>query len=89
MHYKSNESSQLEPDYSVLKGDSPDLVAIYKRDLEGMSGEPLPYEKQAELARRIRRGDEESKEELVNSHLRFVISVAKNYRNQAADLALM
>ncbi|MBU2615692.1 MAG: sigma-70 family RNA polymerase sigma factor [Nanoarchaeota archaeon] len=85
MHYKSNESSQLEPDYSVLKGDSPDLVAIYKRDLEGMSGEPLPYEKQAELARRIRRGDEESKEELVNSHLRFVISVAKNYRNQGAD----
>ena len=34
------------------------------------------------LAKRIERGDEVAKEEMIKSNLRLVVSIAKNYRNQ-------
>lgn len=43
--------------------------------------------KEAELARRIRVGDEEALDMLVRSNLRFVVSVAKRYQNQGVSLA--
>ena len=39
----------------------------------------LSAEEEAELARRIKTGDEKALEELVRKNLRFVVSVAKKY----------
>ena len=42
---------------------------------------------EAELARRIRKGDEDALQELTVSNLRFVVSVAKQYQNQGLPLS--
>lgn len=49
-------------------------VKKYKRRLSG--------EEEKELAYRIKEGDKEALDKLINHNLRFVISVAKKYRNR-------
>ena len=47
----------------------------------------LAPEEEAELARRIRQGDQEALDKLTRSNLRFVVSVAKQYQNQGRSLS--
>lgn len=49
--------------------------------------EMLNPEQEAELARRVREGDEEALNKLTRANLRFVISVAKQYQNQGVPLS--
>ncbi len=57
----------------------------YLRDI---SKYPLiSREDEADLARRIRAGDDDALDKLVRSNLRFVVSVAKKYQNQGVSLS--
>ena len=57
----------------------------YLRDI---SAYPLiSRDDEAELARRIRTGDQEALDKLVRSNLRFVVSVEKKYQNQGVSLS--
>lgn len=47
----------------------------------------LTVEEEAELARRIREGDNAALERLTKANLRFVVSVAKQYQNHGLSLA--
>lgn len=56
------------------------LVDIGRIDL-------LTIDEEADLARRIREGDQVALEKLTKANLRFVVSVAKQYQNQGLSLA--
>lgn len=43
-------------------------------------------EREKELARRIKRGDEEARDEMIRSNLRLVVSIAKNYEGFGLQL---
>lgn len=47
----------------------------------------LSHDEEATLVKRIQDGDEKALERLTTSNLRFVVSVAKQYRNQGLSLA--
>ena len=48
---------------------------------------PLPPEREVELAIRIQNNDERAMKELVEANLRFVVSVAKKYQGNGLSLA--
>ena len=46
----------------------------------------LSYEEEYELALKAKNGDKKAREKLINSNLRFVVSVAKKFRGQGMPL---
>ena len=63
----------------------PSSLDQYLREISAYS--LIEREEEAEFARRIRQGDRAALEKLVNSNLRFVVSIAKKYQNQGVALA--
>jgi len=60
-------------------------LAIYLKEI-GKNRNLTPAE-EAEVAVRIRQGDQSALEKLVKANLRFVVSVARNYQNQGLPLS--
>ncbi len=58
---------------------------LYLRDISG--SEPLSGQEEVELARRIRKGNQRARDELVQANLRFVVSVAREYQNHGVPLS--
>lgn len=64
------------------------MTSAFDRYLKEIGGEPLlSREEEAELARRVREGDEQALSRLVEANLRFVVSIAKRYRNRGVPLS--
>ena len=59
-------------------------LGLYLKEIGKL--QPLSSEKEAQLAARIRKGDQVALDTLVKANLRFVVSVARNYQNQGLSL---
>ena len=57
-----------------------DSLQLFLKDLG--KARLLTAQEEVELAKRIERGDLDAKQKMVESNLRLVVSIAKNYRNQ-------
>jgi RNA polymerase primary sigma factor len=72
------ESAQLlEPEPREV---STDALQLFLKDIGKVP--LLTAAQEVELAKRIERGDHAAKQKMVESNLRLVVSIAKNYRNQ-------
>jgi RNA polymerase primary sigma factor len=61
------------------------ILRLYMDDIT--DSRPLSREQEAELAARIREGDIEARNALVQANLRFVVDVAKNYQNRGLSFS--
>jgi RNA polymerase primary sigma factor len=67
----------LEPEAKEV---STDALQLFLKDIGRVA--LLTAAQEVELAKRIERGDHSAKQKMVESNLRLVVSIAKNYRNQ-------
>jgi RNA polymerase primary sigma factor len=67
----------LEPEVREI---STDALQLFLKDIGKVP--LLTAAQEVELAKRIERGDHRAKQKMVESNLRLVVSIAKNYRNQ-------
>ena len=68
----------------VLKEEE-SALRLYFNDISDST--PLSREQEVALSTKIRQGDQEARDELVQANLRFVIDVAKNYQNRGLGLS--
>ncbi len=71
---KASPTLDLRPDMTT------DSLQLFLKDIGKVR--LLTAQEEVELAKRIERGDLDAKQKMVESNLRLVVSIAKNYRNQ-------
>lgn len=62
-----------------------DPVSLYWREIKNV--QPLTREQEIELFQRLRAGDEQARQQLILANLRFVVSVAHEYRDHGLPLS--
>ena len=73
----AEEGLNLQPESREV---STDALQLFLKDIGKVP--LLTAAQEVELAKRIERGDHAAKQKMVESNLRLVVSIAKNYRNQ-------
>ncbi len=76
----SDEGTRDEAAPSLKPEGTSDALQLFLRDVGKVR--LLSAQEEVELAKRIWRGDLDAKAKMVESNLRLVVSIAKNYRNQ-------
>ena len=60
--------------------DDKDVLSIYLKQINKIP--MISHEEEYELALKAQQGDKKAREKLINSNLRFVVTVAKKYQGQ-------
>src|SRR5689334_1549652 len=76
-----NSAEEREPERETAPREiSTDSLQLFLKDIGKV--DLLTAAQEVELAKRIERGEHRAKQEMVEAHLRLVVSIAKKYRNQ-------
>jgi RNA polymerase primary sigma factor len=75
-----DEKEQAPPPQPVVYETTTDALQLFLR--EAGRHALLTAAQEVELSKKIERGDPEAKQRMIQSNLRLVVSIAKNYRNQ-------
>jgi RNA polymerase primary sigma factor len=75
-----NVASSARKDHQGALETTPDSLTVFLNAIGKI--ELLTAAQEVELAKRIERGDERAKEEIVEANLRLVVSIAKKYRHR-------
>lgn len=67
-----------------IVSDEGSSLSLYLKDIAKES--LISKEREIELAKRIKKGDEKAREELIKANLRFVITIAKQFQNRGLPL---
>lgn len=68
---------RVEPDGDESPRGSPDALKIYLREIR--KAKLLTFEQEQDLGRRIRAGDVEARQRMIESNLRLVVNIGKRY----------
>ena len=74
------DKEEAPPPQPVVYETTTDALQLFLR--EAGRHQLLTAAQEVELSKRIERGDPEAKQRMIQSNLRLVVSIAKNYRNQ-------
>ena len=82
-----SKTAAKKPEKKIVKPSkvSSGSISMYLAEIGKFN--PLPPEREVELAIRIQANDERAMKELVEANLRFVVSVAKKYQGNGLSLA--
>lgn len=65
---------------------SANIVDLYLKDIKNLNYKLLTREEERELFKRIKQGDLDAKNELIEKNLKLVITIAKDYQNRGLAL---
>ncbi|MBI4099239.1 sigma-70 family RNA polymerase sigma factor, partial [Candidatus Parcubacteria bacterium] len=85
--HESAESERRRASYELDADLTSDSVQMYLREIGRVP--LLNADQEKELARGIEKGDAHSREKLINSNLRLVVSIAKRYVGRSPNLTLL
>src|SRR5438094_4223837 len=74
------ENAKVGPAAKQRREVSTDALQLFLQDIGKV--DLLTAAQEVELAKRIERGDQRAKQQMVEANLRLVVSIAKKYRNQ-------
>jgi RNA polymerase primary sigma factor len=77
---KASRSRKARPQLDLRPDMTTDSLQLFLKDIGKVR--LLTAQEEVDLAKRIERGDLDAKQKMVESNLRLVVSIAKNYRNQ-------
>jgi RNA polymerase primary sigma factor len=77
---KGRRRAKAKPALNLTADMTTDSLQLFLKDIGKVR--LLTAQEEVDLAKRIERGDLDAKQKMVESNLRLVVSIAKNYRNQ-------
>jgi RNA polymerase primary sigma factor len=80
----SSRASAALPSEPALAGESASVLRLYLREIGQVK--LLSREEETALARRVQRGDEEAREQMIKANLRLVVKIAHDYEDMGLPL---